>query len=110
MKKYKVFITDQADKDIRNIYEYIAYSLKAVENAVNQIKRIEKAIYSLDSFPERHRLYELQPWKNIKLHILPVDNYCVFYVPDVKHLTVTIIRVIYGKMDIKKQLTLHTNI
>ena len=30
---YTVEITDQADNDIRNIYEYIAYELQSPENA-----------------------------------------------------------------------------
>ena len=38
---YTVEITDQADNDIRNIYEYIAYELQSPENASGQLDRIE---------------------------------------------------------------------
>mgnify|MGYP004546981121 FL=1 len=39
---YTIKITDQADNDIRNIYEYIAYELQSPENASGQLDRIEK--------------------------------------------------------------------
>lgn len=45
---YTIKITDQADNDIRNIYEYIAYELQSPENASGQLDRIEKCIMSLD--------------------------------------------------------------
>lgn len=75
---YKIKITDQAEADIRNIYEYIAYELQSPENASSQLERIEKCIMSLDQMPERFRLYERELWKTRGLHIVPVDNYCVF--------------------------------
>ena len=37
---YLIKITAQADKDIRNIYEYIAYDLQSSKNASNQLERI----------------------------------------------------------------------
>ena len=49
--KYKIEISEQADKDLRNIYEYIAFELQAPENASGQIDRLEKHILSLDSMP-----------------------------------------------------------
>ena len=60
---YEIKITDQADNDIRNIYEYIAYELQSPENANSQLKRIEKCIMSLCDMPERHRFYDSEPGK-----------------------------------------------
>ena len=40
---YTIKVTDQADIDIRNIYEYIAYELQSPENAGGQLDRIENA-------------------------------------------------------------------
>lgn len=104
MKKYDVIITGQADKDLRDIFEYIAKELLSPDNAIGQLERLEKAIYNLDTFPEGHRQYEFEPWRSRNLRILPVDNYIVFYIPDNNKLTVTIIRVIYGGRDIDTQL------
>ena len=104
MKKYKVTVSDQADRDLRGIYEYIAFELLSPENAAGQLGRLEKAILNLNTFPEGHRQYEEEPWHSRNLRVLPVDNYCVFYIPDNGSLTVTIIRVIYGGRDIEEQL------
>ncbi|MBL1056628.1 type II toxin-antitoxin system RelE/ParE family toxin [Ligilactobacillus agilis] len=98
-------ITAQADKDIRNIYEYIAYDLQSPKNASNQLERIEKCIMSLDHLPKRYRFYDREPWKTRGLRIVPIDNYCVFYFVDDDNLTVSIIRVMYSGRDIIAQLS-----
>lgn len=66
---YAIKITSQADNDIRNIYEYIAYELQSPENASAQLNRIEKCIMSLDDLPECYRFYDREPWKSCGLHI-----------------------------------------
>ncbi len=53
-KKYKVFLTQHAQNDLEEIYDYIAAD--SVLNAENFINRLEKRIYSLDTLPERHPL------------------------------------------------------
>lgn len=102
--KYKIELSEQADKDLRNIYEYIAFELQAPENASGQIDRLEKHILSLDSMPEKYRIYDKEPWKSRGLHILPVDNYVVLYIPDTDTKVVTILRIMYSGRDIDKQL------
>lgn len=104
MNRFEVSISEQAEQDLRGIFEYIAFELLAPENADSQLTRIEIAIEKLNSFPEKHRRYEKEPWKSRNLRIMPVDNYCVFYIPDKETMTITVIRVIYGGRDIEKQL------
>lgn len=101
---FEIEISDQADADLRNIYEYIAFALQSPENAGGQLDRLEERIMSLDQMPERFREYENEPWHSRGLHIMPVDNYCVFYIPDAENAVVTIIRVMYGGRDIETQL------
>jgi toxin ParE1/3/4 len=110
MKKYDVIIAEQADHDLRSIYEYIAYDLFSPENAERQLYRLEKSIEGLDTFPERHRLIEFGPWESRNLRVLPVDNYCVFYITDTGRMTVTVIRVIYSGRDIDEQLNKFTEL
>lgn len=102
---FEVEISDQADIDLRNIYEYIAFELQSPENAGGQLDRLEKSIMGLDQMPERFREYEKEPWHSRGLHIMPVDNYCVLYIPDIDKAVVTIIRVMYGGRDIETQLS-----
>ena len=101
---YQIKITDQANQDLRNIFEYIAYELHEVQIATGQLDRLENEIYGLNEMPERYRVYDREPWRSRNLHIMPVDNYLVFYVPDKNTQTVSVIRVLYGRRDIDAQL------
>ena len=79
---YEVEVSEQADSDLRGIFEYIAFELQSPENASGQLDRLEKQILGLDTMPERYRKYEKEPWKSRGLRVLPVDNYVVLYIPD----------------------------
>ena len=105
---YKVEVSEQADRDLRMIFEYIAFELQSPENASGQLERLEKRILSLDTMPMRYRKYEKEPWKSRGLCILPVDNYVVLYIPDSDKKVVTILRVMYVGRDIENQLNLNT--
>lgn len=101
---FEIEISEQADIDLRSIYEYIAYELQAPENASGQLDRLEASILALNQMPERFRKYENEPWHSRGLRIMPVDNYCVLYIPDKNTKIVTILRVMYSGRDIKTQL------
>ena len=79
---YEVELSEQADSDLRGIFEYISFELQSPENASGQLDRLEEQILSLDTMPERYRKYEKEPWKSRGLRVLPVDNYVVRYIPD----------------------------
>lgn len=102
---YFVRISDQAEKDLRSIFEYIAFELQSVQNAVGQLDRLETAIASLSEMPERWIRYDKEPWFSRGLRRMVVDNYLVFYIPDKDDRTVTIIRVMYGRMDVDRVLS-----
>ena len=71
---YEVEISEQADTDLRGIYEYIAFELLSPDNAAGQLDRLEEKIVGLETFPEKHRPYEKEPWKSRGLRVMPVDN------------------------------------
>lgn len=96
---YEVEVSEQADSDLREIFEYIAFELQSPENASGQLDRLEEQILSLDTMPERYRKYEKEPWKSRGLRVLPVDNYVVLYIPDSDKKVVTILRVMYAGWD-----------
>lgn len=79
---YDIVISDQAEIDLRGIFEYIAFELQAPENASGQLDRLEACIMDLDHMPKRYRQYKLEPWKSRGLRVAPVDNYLVLYIPD----------------------------
>ena len=105
---FEIEISDQADADLRGIYEYIAYELQSPDNANGQLDRLEESIMSLDQMPERFHEYEKEPWHSRGLRIMLVDNYCVLYIPDKDDAVVTIIRVMYGGRDVETQLKKYT--
>lgn len=107
---FEVEISEQADADLRGIFEYIAFTLLAPENASGQLDRLENGILSLEQYPMRHRVYEKEPWHSRGLRILPVDNYVVLYIPNEETKVVTVIRVMYGGRNIDKELKEHTKL
>lgn len=104
MSKWKIFYTEQAERDIRDIFEYIAFSLLEPGIAKKQTRRIMNNIAKLNDMPFRFRLYENEPWNSKGLRVLPVDNYLVFYLPVETQSAVAIIRIMYGGMNIETQL------
>ena len=67
-------ISDQAEADLRGIFEYIAFELKSVQNAAGQLARLEESIAGLDSMPERFCRLDRKPWFSRGLRIIPVDK------------------------------------
>lgn len=106
---YVVEISEQADADLRGIFEYIAFELQSVQNATGKLSCLEKSILSLEEMPERYRRYDKEPWYSRGLRVMPVDNYCIFYIPDSEKEIVSIVRVMYGGRNIDVELVKHTS-
>lgn len=102
--KFEVELTERADRDLRNIFLYIAIDLSAPENAERQINRLWDAILSLDELPERYRRYEDEPWHSREMRILSIDNFVILYIPYLKEKVVRVVTVMYGGRDISEQL------
>jgi toxin ParE1/3/4 len=98
---YQITYSSEALDDIRKIYSYIAFELQVPETALNQVNRIRKQIRSLNFMPMRYGIVDWEPWKSMKIHKLPIDNYIVFYLADSNLYTVTIVRIVYGGQDIE---------
>lgn len=105
---YQVNTTEQADADLRGVYEHIAFELLSPDNASGQLDRLEEHIIGLENFPEKFRVYEKEPWHSRGLRVMPVDNYLVFYISDKDARTVTVIRVMYAGRNVDDQLINHT--
>ncbi|HPF21365.1 MAG TPA: type II toxin-antitoxin system RelE/ParE family toxin [Syntrophomonas sp.] len=104
MSEWKVVYTEQAERDLRSIFEYIAFSLLEPEVAKNQSRRIMDMVAKLNQMPLRYPLYAKEPLQSKGLRVLSVDNYLAFYLPVETKTTVAIIRIIYGGRDIEEQL------
>ncbi len=101
---YQVILSDAANRDLRNIFEYIFYELKAPQSASGMLDKLEKAVLSLEEMPNRHRIIEREPWLSRKVRLMPVGNYVVIYFVDDNKYEVNIMRIIYGGRDIDAEL------
>lgn len=96
MSKWVVIYSDLAKQDLRNIYQYIAYSLIAPETARAQADRIMTEIEALDEMPMRCSPYDKEPWKTRGLKKLFVDNFTVYFLPIEKAKEVLIVTIMYS--------------
>lgn len=101
---YEIEISLQAERDLRDIFEYIAFVLFAPENAVGQLERLKKGILGLTQYPMSHRRYEKEPWRSRGLRLLPIDNYVLLYIPDEELKKVSVVRVMYSGRNIEDTL------
>ena len=62
----------------------------------------------LNQMPERLREYTNEPWHIRGLRLMPVDNYCVLYIPNIEKAVVYIVRIMYCGRDIDNQLNNYT--
>ena len=97
---YSVIYSSNAKDDLIEIYSYIAFDLQVPDIAEGQVNRIRKTIRSLDFMPSRYITVEWEPWKSMRMHQVPVDNFVVYYVVNDDSRTVTVIRIFYGGRDI----------
>lgn len=96
-KRYKVNLTQLAQKDLEQIYYYIAAD--NIINAGNFVLELEKKIYSLETFPERQPLIAENEFFTTDYRHLIYKKYRIIY--RISEKTVFILRVIHGAMLLK---------
>ena len=99
-EKYQIIYSPQALDDLKGIYTYIAFSLNTAATARKQVGRNRSEISSLTTMPERYALVQWEPWYDMGLRKMTVNNFVVFYLVEKEERTVTVIRILYGGMDI----------
>jgi len=72
---WHVEITEQAEEDMEEIYQYIANSLQEPGIAWRQTERIRDKIANLSFMPERNPVIQEEPWKSREIRRVNVDNY-----------------------------------
>ena len=103
---YEVKISKQAEHQLKEIFQYISYTLQAPGTAEKMLDLLEREILSLSSFPNRIPLTQDEPWHSQGVHKMVVKNYLVYFWVDENTQTVHIIAVVYGRRD-QKQLLAH---
>ena len=91
-KTYKINITKSAQNDIEEIWQYIA--LDNIKIATEFIDKIERAIFSLETFPERNPLIPEYEILKIDYRQLMYKNYRIIY--RISENVVYILRILHG--------------
>lgn len=98
---YTVRYAPQALDDLRDLYSYVAFSLKEPATAQKLVNRIRKAARSLDALPGRHPVVDWEPWQSMGMHRFTVEDFLLFYLIDQSTRTVTLVRMVYGGRDLQ---------
>jgi toxin ParE1/3/4 len=98
---YKINFANEADEDLRMIYDYIVKHFLSSDAAKNTLANIKSTISILMKTPEigvdvSDRIGRLYSSKEV-LRMLISGNYLVFYIFDGKY--VTILRILYQRMN-----------
>ncbi len=101
--RYRISITQEAAADLRNIQRYIVYVLQEKQIANQLMQRIRKEILTLAHMPERIKRIDDEPHHSNGLRKLIVGNYVAIFL--IYNDEVRVLRVMYGGMDIDKQLS-----
>jgi len=101
---WNILLTNQAEADLRGIYEYIAFELLQSGTAQKLTRRIIAHISKLSHMPQGYALYQKEPWKSRGLRRINDGNYAIFFVPIKSKQTVAVIRIIYSGRDIERIL------
>ena len=102
MINYTVKISEEAQKSISDIFDYIKSSFCSPQSAAGQADRIVQAIGGLSIFPKRGKAVQHKKWQKHILRRILVDNYTVFYT--VVNTDVVILNVLYSRSDLDKLL------
>ena len=103
MIEYQIIISEQAAKDMSDIYDYIYTTIGMPQIAMAQFNRIADAIETLNIFPERIKVITDVKRPSKQFRQLLVDNYSIIFTIS-KH-TVNVSRVAYSPSNIANKLT-----
>ena len=104
---YRVIVTPEAQKDIRNIVLYIARELGAPQTALHLEQSLRVEINSLAKMPKRIKTVDEQPWKDKGIRRTLVKKYFLYFIVDDEAASVKVTAVIYAGRDQARQLTEH---
>ncbi|MBC2723018.1 type II toxin-antitoxin system RelE/ParE family toxin [Desulfosporosinus sp.] len=104
MRQYEIIITPAAEKDLQQIFRYIATELLEPQTALNLCDKTEQELLKLDTMSDRHPQYKKEPWFSRGLRFFPVGKFLVFYITRESDSTVHVLRVMYGGRNVEEQL------
>ena len=98
--KYQYHFTKKAETDLGEILSYISIDLSNPDAAASFLKDVQTVIASICSVPKIGRMVENEflPDKEIRKSL--VGNYVLYYLPDAAEMTISILRILYGRRNL----------
>lgn len=97
MTKYRVDLSEPAEKDLIDIVKYIASQLSSPMSAYHMMEIFEEAMASLSDTPQRCPLITEERLSQLGYRKLIVKNYIVFFSVDEKNKVVDVERILYAR-------------
>ena len=99
MAKYRVDISEPAERDIRDIIRYISAQLSAPMTALKMMDTIEEAIASLEVMPQKCPPVTDERLAMMGYRKLIVKNYIAVFTIEEKSKVVNVERILYARRD-----------
>lgn len=97
MKEYNIEFSNEARKDLIDIFRYIKINLQETNIAEKLLKKIKKSIYGLSKSPYIYAIIDNEYTKILQLRKITVNNYIIFFKIIDKENKVLIVRILYGR-------------
>ncbi len=104
MDSYEIIITPDAEADLFEIRDYIAYTLLVPDVALHYIRALRSAMQKLSYMASSIAPIEREPWHSRGIRKITAKNFYIYYRPDDLSGKVYILNVIYSKRDQLKAL------
>ncbi len=102
--RYKIRLTDNAIRQMRDTVAYISRELYAPKTAAKWLDKIEKEVASLDYMPKSVPLIDEEPWRSNGIRKATVDNFLIYFWIDDTALVVWVTAVVLGRRNQKDVL------
>lgn len=99
MKSYELIITPDAEADLYEIRNYIAYTLNVPEVALDYIRALRKEMNKLTYMASMFAPIELEPYHSKGVRKITAKNFYIYYLPDDASGRVYILNIVYTKRD-----------
>lgn len=96
-EQYKIVFTNDAVKDMENIFEYISNMLYSIKSAKKLMRKIDRKIENLKIIPRAYKVIKKYPELELEYRRIVVNNYVILYSLFEKEKKVYIMHLYYAK-------------
>ena len=97
MTKYEVLVSEQAQKDLKEVANYLSSNLLKPNVARSILFEIDKSILSLEEMPYRCHSVADNLLKKVGIRKLIVKNYIVFFKVYETKKAICVVRIMYAR-------------